>query len=213
LLNFETVKYFSNERHEAMRYDESLTKYVEASVKSQTSLALLNVGQAAIIAIGVASVMLLAAKQRVDGKATVGDFVAVMTYLLQLYIPLNFLGTSYRMIKTNLVDLEQMFTLLDEAKEVEDVPHAEQLQVENGLVEFKHVSFHYDPKVAVLNDVRSRTLVARLMQSCSFFCPPAFIRSEARHRYRLRWSHRRGKIYHYSPLIPLLRYQWWRNFD
>lgn len=137
-----------------MRYDESLTKYVEASVKSQTSLAFLNVGQAAIIAIGVASVMLLAAKQHIDGKATVGDFVAVMTYLLQLYIPLNFLGTSYRMIKTNLVDLEQMFALLDEAKEVEDVPDAEPLSVDNGLVEFKHVSFHYDPKVPVLNDVR-----------------------------------------------------------
>lgn len=154
LLNFETVKYFSNERHEANRYNDSLSKYVEASVKSQTSLALLNVGQAAIIAVGVAGVMLLAAKQHLEGNMTVGDFVAVNTYLLQLYIPLNFLGTSYRMIKTNLVDLEQMFALLDETKEVQDVPHAPRLKVDKGLVEFKHVMFHYDPKVPVLNNVR-----------------------------------------------------------
>jgi ATP-binding cassette subfamily B protein len=103
LLNFETVKYFSNEEHEAARYNGSLRSYVEAAVKSQTSLALLNIGQSGIIAVGLAGVMLLAAYKVVNEEMTIGDLVLVNTYLIQLYIPLNFLGTSYRMIKSSLV--------------------------------------------------------------------------------------------------------------
>lgn len=110
LLNFETVKYFSNEEHEASRYNTQLRAYVEAAVKSQTSLALLNIGQSAIIAVGLGAVMLLAASHVAGGSMTLGDLVLVNTYLLQLYIPLNFLGTSYRMIKTSLVQNRYIFS-------------------------------------------------------------------------------------------------------
>lgn len=153
LLNFETVKYFSNEEHESRRYDDALQAYQKASQKSQFTLSLLNFGQSLIISIGLAGVMVLAAWQATKGKVTIGDFVMINTYLLQLYTPLNFLGTSYRMIKTSLVDLENMYELLEEIPEVKDEPDATTLSVPEGRVSFKNVYFGYDPTQPVLKDV------------------------------------------------------------
>lgn len=153
LLNFETVKYFVNEDHESKRYDESLAEYAKASVKSQTSLSILNIGQASIIAVGLISVMLLAGSQVVKQKMTVGDFVLIASYLLQLYTPLNFLGTSYRMIKQSLVDIENMFLLLEEPKEVRDKEGSQDLIVQEGNVSFKDVSFSYDPEIPILKNL------------------------------------------------------------
>jgi len=153
LLNFETVKYFSNEEHESERYDEALLAYQGASIKTQLTLSMLNSGQSVIIAIGLAAVMILAAWQTTKGKLTIGDFVLINTYLLQLYTPLNWLGTSYRMIKTSLVDLENMYELLSEKAEVQDDPDASHIQVKEGRVAFKNVYFGYDPATPVLNDI------------------------------------------------------------
>lgn len=153
LLNFETVKYFSNEEHESRRYDDALQAYQKASQKSQFTLSLLNFGQSLIISIGLAGVMVLAAWQATKGKVTIGDFVMINTYLLQLYTPLNWLGTSYRMIKTSLVDLENMYDLLEEVPEVKDDPDATLLRVPEGNVCFKNVYFGYDPTNPVLNDI------------------------------------------------------------
>src|SRR5204862_3562 len=122
LLNYETVKYFANEAHEAERYDLALRAYERAAVRSETTLALLNVGQGAIIAGGLIGVMILAAEGVAAGRMTVGDFVLVNSYLLQLYVPLNFLGVVYRNIKQSLTDLEQMMSLLKVAPEIEDRP-------------------------------------------------------------------------------------------
>lgn len=151
LLNFETVKYFVNERHESNRYDESLIEYSKASVRSQTSLGILNVGQSGIIAIGLISVMLLAGSQVTKGKMSIGDFVLIASYLMQLYTPLNFLGTSYRMIKQSVVDVENMFLLLEEIQEVKDKEDATDLVVREGSLEFKNVVFRYDPDIPVLD--------------------------------------------------------------
>jgi len=153
LLNFETVKYFCNEDHEAARYKVSLDAKLNAAVKSQFSLVLLNVGQSGIIAVGCLAVMLLAGKEVVDGNMTVGDFVLVNTYLLQLYLPLNYLGVSYRMIKQALVDLENMFTLLEEQLAIQDIDGAKDLDVLEGHVEFRNVFFSYDGKTPILNGV------------------------------------------------------------
>ena len=153
LLNYETVKYFANEAHEAERYDSALHAYERAAVKSETTLALLNVGQGAIIAIGVVGVMILAAQGVAAGQMTVGDFVLVNAYLLQLYQPLNFLGMVYRNIKQSLTDLEQMMSLLKIAPEIEDRPAAPSLAVRHGAVAFRHVDFRYDVRRAILRDV------------------------------------------------------------
>ena len=153
LLNYETVKYFANEAHEAERYDRALRAYEGAAVKSETTLAVLNVGQGAIIATGLIGVMVLAARGVAAGGMTVGDFVLVNTYLLQLYTPLNFLGVVYRNIKQSLTDLEQMMALLQVAPEVEDRPGAPPLAVSRGEVRFRHVDFHYDPRRPVLREV------------------------------------------------------------
>jgi ATP-binding cassette subfamily B protein len=153
LLNYETVKYFANEAHEAERYDRALRAYERAAVKSETTLAVLNVGQGAIIALGLIGVMILAARGVVAGGMTVGDFVLVNTYLLQLYTPLNFLGVVYRNIKQSLTDLEQMMALLRIAPEIEDRPGAPPLAVSRGEVRFRHVDFRYDPRRAILRDV------------------------------------------------------------
>ncbi len=153
LLNYETVKYFANEAHEAERYDRALRAYEGAAVKSETSLAVLNVGQGAIIASGLIGVMLLAAQGVAAGRMTVGDFVLVNAYLLQLYTPLNFLGVVYRNIKQSLTDLEQMMALLKIAPEIEDRPGASPLMVPNGTVRFRHVDFRYDPRRPILRDV------------------------------------------------------------
>ena len=127
LLNFETVKYFGNEAHEARRFDGALEAYETAAVKSKVSLTLLNIGQAAIISVGLTVLMLMAGHGVVAGTMTIGDFVMVNAYLIQLYLPLNFLGFVYREIKQSLIDMETMFALLDQAAEVDDRPGARPL--------------------------------------------------------------------------------------
>ncbi|MCR4377626.1 MAG: ABC transporter ATP-binding protein/permease [Rhodospirillales bacterium] len=153
LLNYETVKYFGNEEHEAKRFDVALASLEAASIKSKTSLATLNTGQGAIIAIGVTIVMLMAGFGVREGSMTVGDFVLVNTYLLQLYLPLNFLGSSYREIKHALADMEAMFGLLDADAEVTDAATAPALAIKGGEVVFDHVTFAYDERRPVLKDV------------------------------------------------------------
>ncbi len=153
LLNYETVKYFGNEEHEAKRFNQALVSYEEAAVKSKTSLSILNTGQGAIIAIGVTLVMLMAAKGVSDGTMTIGDFVLVNTFLLQLYLPLNFLGSVYREIKHSLTDMEAMFSLLSEEEEVTDKPSAPDINITGGKVVFDDVSFAYDPRRKVLDGV------------------------------------------------------------
>src|SRR5580704_4126154 len=153
LLNYETVKYFANETHEAERYDRALHAYERAAVKSETTLALLNLGQGVIIASGLIGIMILAAEGVAAGRMTVGDFVLVNTYMIQLYTPLNFLGMVYRNIKQSLTDLEQMMGLLKIEPEVEDRPGAPALIVPRGAVAFRHVDFRYDPRRRILGDV------------------------------------------------------------
>jgi ABC-type transport system involved in Fe-S cluster assembly fused permease/ATPase subunit len=153
LLNYETVKYFANEEHEAERYDRALRAYERAAVKSETTLALLNLGQGAIVAVGLIGVMLLAGQGVAAGHMTIGDFVLVNTYLIQLYTPLNFLGMVYRNIKQSLTDIEQMMGLLKIRPEIEDRPGAPALAVSRGTVAFRHVDFRYDPRREILRDV------------------------------------------------------------
>jgi ATP-binding cassette subfamily B protein len=153
LLNYETVKYFSNEQHEARRYDAALQIYERAGVMSRTTLSLLNIGQAVIIAVGVTIMMGMAASGAVAGTMTVGDFVLVNTYLIQLYMPLNFLGMVYREIRQALIDMEKMFGLLHVDIEVEDKPGALPLRVISGEVAFEDVAFGYDPRRPILKGV------------------------------------------------------------
>jgi len=153
LLNYETVKYFGNEDYEANRYDEGLQRYEKAAVKSQTSLSLLNTGQSAIIAIAVTLILWRATQGVIDGTMTLGDLVLVNAFMIQLYIPLNFLGVIYREIKQSLADMERLFSLLDENREVDDAPHAKPLQPQGAEVRFNHVDFSYDPKRQILFDV------------------------------------------------------------
>jgi ABC-type transport system involved in Fe-S cluster assembly fused permease/ATPase subunit len=157
LLNFETVKYFGNEAFEANRYDENLLRYQAAAVKSQKTLAFLNLGQQIIIAVGLMLILWRATVGVVDGTMTLGDLVLVNTLMIQLYIPLNFLGVIYREIKQSLTDMDRMFSLLNTDKEIADSPDAKSLQVENRGhgpdVRFEHVSFHYEAKREILRDV------------------------------------------------------------
>ena len=153
LLNFETVKYFGNEEHEASRYDSSMQRYEAAAVKSLTTLSLLNVGQGLIMALGMTILLVLSGFRVADGAMTIGAFTAVNLYMMQLFQPLNFLGFVYREIKQSLVDMEQMFGLLEENREIEDAPDARPLVVDDGVVRFEHVSFRYDPRRSVLKDV------------------------------------------------------------
>ena len=153
LLNFETVKYFGNEAHEARRLDEALQGYERAAVMNQVSLSLLNVGQATIIAIGLTAVMLLSAYGIVAGTMTIGGFVLANTYLMQLYQPLNVFGFIYREIKQALIDIEEMFVLLDESDEIGDAPDARDLVVDGGGIEFDRVGFGYDSRRPLLADV------------------------------------------------------------
>ena len=153
LLNFETVKYFGNEDHEARRFDTALQRYEDAAVKSGSSLAFLNIGQGAIIATGVTIAMIMAGHGVVDGNMTMGDFVLVNAYLLQMFMPLNFLGFVYREIKRSLTDMETMFQILAENAEVEDPPNANELNIDGGHVVFSGVTFDYDPRRPVLEDV------------------------------------------------------------
>ena len=156
LLNFETVKYFANETHEAERYDRSLSAYERAAVKSETTLAWLNIGQGGIVAAGLIGMMLIAANGVATGRMTVGDLVLVNAYLIQLYMPLNFLGMVYRNVKQSLVDLEQMFGLMKVAPEIVDRDDARQLNVTRGAVVFSHVDFRYDPRRPILEDIDFR---------------------------------------------------------
>jgi ABC-type transport system involved in Fe-S cluster assembly fused permease/ATPase subunit len=153
LLNYETVKYFGNEEFEAGRFDEALQRYERASVISKTSLSLLNIGQAFIIGLGLTIIVLMAGRDVVNGQMTIGDFVMVNTFLIQLYIPLNFLGFVYREIKQSLVDMESMFFLLDTNEEIRDKPDAAPLVAGDGAVEFDNVSFGYDARRGVLKNV------------------------------------------------------------
>ncbi len=153
LLNYETVKYFGNEEHEARRFDDALRAYETAAVKSKTTLATLNIGQGSVIALGVVVVMIMAAAGVVDGRLTIGDFVLVNSYLIQLFLPLGFLGFVYREIKQSLTDMEDMFTLLDRDIEIADPPGAPALQVNGGRVEFEDVSFHYEANRSILHGI------------------------------------------------------------
>jgi ATP-binding cassette, subfamily B, heavy metal transporter len=153
LLNYETVKYFNNEEFEATRYDESLQRWERAAVRSQTSLSLLNIGQSAIIAIAVTLIMWRATLGVVDGTMTIGDLVLVNAFMIQLYIPLNFLGVIYREIKQAVADMERMFQLIDENAEVKDAPGASPLRASAGEVRFEHVDFSYEPNRQILFDV------------------------------------------------------------
>jgi ABC-type transport system involved in Fe-S cluster assembly fused permease/ATPase subunit len=153
LINYETVKYFNNERFEEARYDDNLQRLEKASVKSQTSLSVLNLGQSLIIAVAVTLLVWRATVGVVEGNLTLGDLVLVNALMIQLYIPLNFLGVIYREIKQSTVDMEKMFALLGTHREVADAPGARPLEVTQGVVRFEHVSFAYDPARPILHDV------------------------------------------------------------
>ena len=153
LLNYETVKYFGNEAFEARRYDESLERLRRAALKSQSTLSLLNTGQQVIIAVALVA-MLWRATEGVDaGRLTLGDLVMINAFMIQLYIPLNFLGVMYREIKQALTDLDKMFGLLERAREVDDAPGAPALAVREGRVRFDEVSFAYDPARPILHGI------------------------------------------------------------
>ncbi len=153
LLNYETVKYFGNEEHEARRYDASLKRYERAAVRSQVTRSIHNLGQAAIISVGLTLVMWMAATGIAEGRYTLGDFVLVNTYLLQLYQPLSFFGFVYREIKQAIIDMERMFELLGQDREVADRPDAQPLRVAGGAVEFRDVHFGYDARRPILKGV------------------------------------------------------------
>jgi ATP-binding cassette subfamily B protein len=153
LINYETVKYFSNEGFEQTRYDENLQRLEQASVKSQTSLSLLNLGQSLIIAVAVTLLVWRATVGVVGGTMTLGDLVLVNALMIQLYIPLNFLGVIYREIKQSLTDMEKLFTLLGQHREVADAPDAKPLQTAGAAVKFDKVSFGYDPDRLILDDI------------------------------------------------------------
>jgi ABC-type transport system involved in Fe-S cluster assembly fused permease/ATPase subunit len=153
LLNYETVKYFGNEAHELGRYDESLRGWENAAILSQTSLSALNFGQATIIAVAVTLLMALAASGVVHGSMTIGDLVLVNAFLLQLFIPLNFLGVVYSQLKHAIADMHLMFEVLERDPEISDRPDAPALVAGDGEVRFEHVSFAYDPERPILHDV------------------------------------------------------------
>ncbi|QFT80509.1 Putative multidrug export ATP-binding/permease protein [Roseovarius sp. THAF27] len=153
LLNFETVKYFGAEGREAARYDRAMEGYESAALQTSYSLAFLNVGQSFLITGGLVAVMVMAAMGVQSGALTVGDFVMVNAYMIQITMPLNFLGTVYREIRQSLVDMAQMFDLLEQTPDVTDNPDAKGLKIEGGSVRFREVSFGYDPERPILHDV------------------------------------------------------------
>ena len=154
LLNYETVKYFGNEAYEANRYDESLERLRKARLKSQTSLSLLNTGQQLIIAAALVAILWRATQGVVDGRMTLGDLVMINAFMIQLYIPLNFLGVLYREIKQSLTDLDKMFVLMDREREVADMPNAANLNCEQGaLLKFESVSFAYESDRTILHNI------------------------------------------------------------
>jgi len=154
LLNYETVKYFNNEEFEAARYDENLLRYRRAAIKSQNTLSLLNAGQQLIIAIGLVAMLWRATQGVVDGRMTLGDLVMVNAFMIQLYIPLGFLGVIYREIKQSLTDLDKMFVLMEKEREIADQPGALPIAIEGSpAVRFENVSFAYDPARPILHNV------------------------------------------------------------
>ncbi|MFY7972911.1 MAG: ABCB family ABC transporter ATP-binding protein/permease [Rubrivivax sp.] len=153
LLNYETVKYFNNEEFEARRYDENLERLRRVALKSQTTLSLLNTGQQLIIAAALVAMLWRATEGVAEGRLTLGDLVMVNAFMIQLYIPLNFLGVMYREIKQALTDLDKMFGLLSRHREVDDVPQAPALAVREGTVRFENVDFAYDPARPILHGV------------------------------------------------------------
>ena len=154
LLNFETVKYFNNEDFEARRYDENLERYRKVAIKSQRTLSLLNAGQQSIIAIGLVAMLWRATQGVVDGSMTLGDLVMVNAFMIQLYIPLGFLGVLYREIKQSLTDLDKMFTLMEKEREIADAPGAPALQMQGApTVRFENVAFAYEPARPILHQI------------------------------------------------------------
>ena len=153
LLNYETVKYFNNENFESSNYDKSLEEYEKFAIKSAISLNFLNLGQALIISIGIIGMMILTVYQIQSNEMSIGDFIIVNTYLIQLSIPLNFIGFVYWQIKQSLVDMENMFTLLNEKTEITDNIDSKDLIISNASVTFKNVSFHYDEKRKIIKDI------------------------------------------------------------
>jgi len=153
LINYETVKYFGNEDYEAQRYDEGLRRYETAAVKSQSSLSVLNTGQSMIIALAVTLILWRATQGVIDGVMTLGDLVLVNAFMIQLYIPLGFLGVIYREIKQSLADMERLFSLLDQDREIADAPRAKPLIARGAEVRFSHVDFSYESKRQILFDV------------------------------------------------------------
>ncbi|SAK42329.1 ABC transporter-like protein [Caballeronia glebae] len=153
LLNYETVKYFGNEEWETRRYDENLRRYRAAAIKSQRSLSMLNFGQQTIIGLGLVFILWRATQGVMAGRLTLGDLVLINTFMLQLYIPLNFLGVVYRELKQALTDMDRMFTLLGAGREVPDAPDAQALAVRGGEVRFENVSFAYEKARPILHGV------------------------------------------------------------
>jgi ATP-binding cassette subfamily B protein len=153
LINYETVKYFGNEGQELARYDGTLAQWETAAVKSQTSMSLLNFGQGAIIGLGVTLIMFYAASGVTDGSLSLGDLVLVNAFLLQLFIPLNFLGIVYRQIKYSLADMDRVFKLLEREPEIQDAPDARPLRLDAGEVRFQGVGFSYRPDREILHDI------------------------------------------------------------
>ncbi|WP_370867287.1 ABC transporter ATP-binding protein/permease [Parvibaculum sp.] len=163
LLNYETVKYFGNEEHETRRFDRSMIGYERAAIKTATSLSLLNTGQTLIFSGGLTALMLMAAQGIAEGVLTIGSFVMINAYLIQLYQPLNLLGTVYREIRQALIDMETMFDLLQIPAEIEDAPGAAPLHVAGGELVFENVTFFYDPDRRILDDVSFRIPAGRTL--------------------------------------------------
>ena len=153
LLNFETVKYFGNEQHEAKRYDSSMAIYEQAAIKTWVSLAMLNAGQAAIYSVGLTIVMVMAGMSIINNTSTIGDFVLINAMMVQLYMPLNFIGSSYREIKQGLIDVEGMFGILRENAEIQDKPGAPEFVAAKGDIVFENVSFAYDAARPILKNI------------------------------------------------------------
>lgn len=153
LLNFETVKYFGNEKLEADRFASSMQRYEIAATKVWTSLAWLNMGQAVIMGLGMTGCMVLSAIAVQNGEQTIGDFVMINALLMQLFLPLNFIGFIYREIRQGFADLEDMFSIMSVDQEIQDKPGAKELVVEQGVIRFENVRFHYDEERKILNDV------------------------------------------------------------
>jgi len=153
LINYETVRYFNNEAYELERYDRTLSDWEQVAVKSQSSMSLLNFGQGAIIAVGVTLIMMYATQGVVDGTMSLGDLVLVNTLMLQLFMPLNFLGIVYRAVRYALADMDRVFQLLDQGEEIIDQPAAHEIDLAHSDIRFEHVSFSYNPDRQILRDV------------------------------------------------------------